>query len=292
MPINVDKIDAQAINDYLEQYGGRYGLPCQPGCMMKCSNYFVNRQGQHTASAYNYETLGLAGSNLLLDDLAVMSEIKRLCDEYGVDSIEMGNALALIMEAGLVEWGDGQGIIARLHKILDEGLFAEELAQGNNALGAALGVVRVPTVRGQTLAAYDIRVSKGLGFGSIVGPMGGDHTVGGSGPNEDGKYQDPTLFGLARTAAVDSMLCAFLSQPMMMDKEILAVFFSCLRPFLADHGICRYCWNMAGRLSGWKLGSTIYLGLWQQKFLLCLPTSLLRSPKGVLIFRKMRLSIQ
>ena len=107
----IDKIDAQAVVDKLDKNGGKYGLACQTGCLIRCSNYYVNDRGEHSASAFNYESMVLCGPNLMLDSLDEMADMMHLCDDFGVDSIEMGAALGLFMEAGIIPWGDGTRLL-------------------------------------------------------------------------------------------------------------------------------------------------------------------------------------
>ena len=117
----IDKMDAQAVVDKLDKNGGKYGLACQAGCLIRCSNYYVDDSGRHTTSGFNYETLGLCGSNLMLDSLDEIAEIKHLCDDFGVDTIEMGAALGLFMEAGIIPWGTGRPPLPCLARLLPEG---------------------------------------------------------------------------------------------------------------------------------------------------------------------------
>ena len=192
----IDKIDGQAIVDQLERNGGRYGLSCQSGCIIKCANYYVNSYGQHTASSLNYETLGLCGPNCMIEDLDDIAEIKQLCDDFGIDSIEMGAAIGLFMEAGLIPWGDGKAAIDMIKDITKDGQYSKFVGQGLIALGKELGVTRVPAVRGQAFAAYDVRNNKGMGLSYLAGTMGADHTFGSGRPDQEGSYVSSSIYDL------------------------------------------------------------------------------------------------
>ncbi|NIT64111.1 MAG: hypothetical protein GWO39_10095, partial [Gammaproteobacteria bacterium] len=50
-----------------------------------------------------YETIGLLGSNLGLGTLDEVARLNRLCNDYGLDSIEAGAALGVAAEAGLAQ---------------------------------------------------------------------------------------------------------------------------------------------------------------------------------------------
>jgi aldehyde:ferredoxin oxidoreductase len=54
------------------------------------------------------------------------------------------------------------------------------LGNGTEATGRHLGVKRIPTVKGQAMAAYDPRGLKGVGVTYATSPMGADHTAGNS----------------------------------------------------------------------------------------------------------------
>lgn len=230
----IDKIDAQAIVDQLDRNGGKYGLSCQTGCLIKCSNYYVDKGGRHTASSLNYEALGLCGPNLLIDSLDTVAEIKQICDDAGIDAIEMGAALGLLMEAGILAWGDEKAAIDMAKQIVSGGEFSNEFQMGIEAFGTFLKVERIPAVRGQSFAAYDVRVNKGMGFGYLAGTMGADHTVGGGDPDAEGSYVKSTIFKMNMMAAFDSVFCLFMMQPILMDKTIAASFFNVLSAYFGQ----------------------------------------------------------
>lgn len=54
------------------------------------------------------------------------------------------------------------------------------IGNGTETTGKYLGVERVPTVKGQSMAAYDPRGLKGIGVTYATSPMGADHTAGNS----------------------------------------------------------------------------------------------------------------
>jgi len=230
----IDKIDAQAIVDRLEKNGGRYGQACQTGCFIKCSNYYVDESGRHTASAFNYETLGLCGPNLMIDSLDDIAEIKQICDDFGFDTIEMGASLGLMMEAGVLPWGDGRAAVAMARQVAAGGEYSKPVGQGINALGDFLGVTRIPAVRGQSFAAYDVRVNKGMGLSYLAGTMGADHTVGPGDPDKDGSYVQSAVMKMNLLAAFDNIFCMFMLQPIMMDREIMGKFFEMLSAYFGE----------------------------------------------------------
>ncbi len=137
---------------------------CMAGCIMNCSQVYTDADGTLITSGLEFETLGLLGANCGISDLDQIAHIDRLCDDLGLDTMEIGAAVGVAMEGGLLEWGDG----AAVHDLLDEAIPPATSTRGCSptavvATGAALGVARVPAVKGQGMAAYDPRVLKGTG---------------------------------------------------------------------------------------------------------------------------------
>jgi aldehyde:ferredoxin oxidoreductase len=102
----------------------------------------------------------------------------RLCDEYGIDTIETGCAIAVAMEAGVKSFGDYDGAIELIHEIGQGTPMGRILGSGAATTGRAFGIERVPQSKGQSFPAYDPRGLKGLGVTYATSPMGADHTAG------------------------------------------------------------------------------------------------------------------
>jgi aldehyde:ferredoxin oxidoreductase len=102
-----------------------------------------------------------------------------LCNDIGLDTIEAGNTIAMFMEAGIIPYGDGPKAIELLKKAYDEkSVDGRLVSSGTQTAGEALGVTRIPVVKGQALPAYDPRPIKGIGVTYATTPMGADHTAG------------------------------------------------------------------------------------------------------------------
>jgi aldehyde:ferredoxin oxidoreductase len=82
------------------------------------------------------------------------------------------------MEGGLAKFGDGEAAIALMKEIGKGSPVGRILGNGAAFTGRALGVVRVPTVKGQSMPAYEPRAVKGIGVTYATGTMGADHTQG------------------------------------------------------------------------------------------------------------------
>ena len=136
---------------------------CMNGCIISCSNVYTDEAGKEIVSGLEYETLGLMGSNCMVSDLDDIARLNYLCNDLGLDTMDVGAAIACAMEAGLLPWGDGKAayeLVAEAGKGTERGTMI-----GNGCLftGTKLGVSRIPQVKGQSLSAYDPRVLKGTG---------------------------------------------------------------------------------------------------------------------------------
>jgi aldehyde:ferredoxin oxidoreductase len=192
-----EAIGGEALRDLTLARGG-VGTPteaCMAGCVIQCSNIFPGADGGLAVAPLEFETLGLCGSNLGLGSLDAIARINRLCNDLGLDTIEVGAALGVMMEAAeggalppgvdrdaLPRFGDGDRaaeVVAGIAAGIAAGEPLSLLAgSGVAAVGRALGVARVPAVKGQAISAYDPRAIKGTGVTYATSPQGADHTAG------------------------------------------------------------------------------------------------------------------
>jgi aldehyde:ferredoxin oxidoreductase len=173
-------ISGQRIYDLIMERKGE-GKPshaCMPGCLIRCSNVFPDETGKALVSPIEYETIGLLGSNLAIDDIDVVAKMNFICNDLGLDTIETGGAIGVAMEAGVIEFGDGEGAIKLLEEVRNNTYLGKIIAAGASTAGKVLGVTRVPVVKDQTMAAYEPRAIKGLGVTYATSTQGADHTAG------------------------------------------------------------------------------------------------------------------
>jgi aldehyde:ferredoxin oxidoreductase len=147
-------------------------------CIIQCSNVFPDAKGRRLVAPIEYETLIMCGPNLGIGDPDVIARLNRLCNELGLDTIEIGAALGVAAEAGLWDFGDGAQAVKLVEEIGRGTVLGRLLGQGCTTVGRVLGARRVPAVKGQAMSAYDPRGVKGLGVTFATTPMGGDHTAG------------------------------------------------------------------------------------------------------------------
>ncbi|MBO31553.1 MAG: aldehyde ferredoxin oxidoreductase [Rhodospirillaceae bacterium] len=185
--------------------GGDTTHACMPGCMIKCSNIYVDEQGEEICSPLEYETLGLMGSNCGLTDPDDVARLNHVANDLGVDTIEIGAMLGVLMEAGEGEFGDHEFMAKALQDISDGNERGKILAQGAAHVGEHYNVARVPVIKKQGISAYDPREIEVTGISMMVTAMGADHTVGNI-PNF--KCEDKTTEELVESSLDIQIACA------------------------------------------------------------------------------------
>lgn len=224
------KISGEAMAEVCEKRGGEgtMGHGCHPGCIIKCSNIYPNEAGEAIVSCIEYETTWSMGANCEIDNLDYIARMTRECNDIGVDTIEAGNTIAVAMEGGLLEFGDAEGAFKTFDEIRKGTPLGRILGQGVVATAKAFGVSRVPTVKGQSMPAYEPRAVKGIGVTYATTPMGADHTAGYTiapeiagvsgklDPLSDEGKAELSLTFQAATAFIDSSgYCLFIAFPIL-----------------------------------------------------------------------------
>jgi len=226
-------ISGEQLTENCKDRGGKGTHACSPGCVMRCSNVYNDKDGNYITSGLEYETIFAFGSNCNVNDLDVIARYDFLCDDIGLDTIETGGAIAVAMEGGYLPFGDWK----RGAKILDEDIrngtpIGKIVGSGAVVTGRAFGVSRVPAVKGQNMPAYDPRAIQGIGVTYATSTMGADHTAGyaiATNIMKVGGYVDPLKpegqVELSRnlqiaTAALDSTgLCLFTAFAVLDQPE-------------------------------------------------------------------------
>ena len=90
---------------------------CMAGCTIKCSNIFGGEDGKIIVSPLEYETIGLMGSNLDINSLDSIGRLNWEVNDLGLDSIEIGAALGVAADAGLMQWGSEEDALKLIGEI-------------------------------------------------------------------------------------------------------------------------------------------------------------------------------
>ncbi|NPA25056.1 MAG: aldehyde ferredoxin oxidoreductase [Deltaproteobacteria bacterium] len=227
-------ISGEKMAEMIKARGGKTKHGCHAGCVMQCSQVFVDKDGNYVTSGFEYETIWAMGAHCCIDDLDLLAEADSIMDDIGVDSIEMSVTMGVAMEAGIIEFGDGPGLLRLLNEVKEGTPLGRILGSGAAVTGKVYGLSRVPVVKDQAIPAYDPRSVKGIGITYCTTTMGADHTAGytiATNILKCGGFVDPLQkegqLELSRnlqiaTAAVDSTgLCIFVAFAVLDNEAAL-----------------------------------------------------------------------
>lgn len=154
-----------------------------PQCNMTCGNVVKDSEGKD--SELDYENIVMLGSNIGMGNLAQASTINRLADEYGFDSISLGNVIGFAMEAsakGLVtdkiEWGDFEKTKALASDIAYRRGLGAVLAEGVRSACKVVGGGSADWamhVKGLEISAYDCHAAPGMALAYGTSSIGAHH---------------------------------------------------------------------------------------------------------------------
>jgi aldehyde:ferredoxin oxidoreductase len=165
---------------------------CQ-GCVISCGRVVSVLEGPHATNGKvkgpEYETIGSFGSQLLVDDLAVITALGGLCDALGIDTISAGNTIALaylMFERGIIttkdtggvelHWGSAEPCFGLIEKIARQEGFGALLAKGSKSLAEHYGApdlaVHVNTLE---VPMHDPRAMTGMAVVYATSPRGACH---------------------------------------------------------------------------------------------------------------------
>ncbi|MEM7466444.1 MAG: aldehyde ferredoxin oxidoreductase C-terminal domain-containing protein [Pseudomonadota bacterium] len=172
------KMGGEFIRHQNSERGGTTSHACMPGCMIECSNVYADEDGNEIASPVEYETLGLMGTNCGLSDPDDLARLNNTANDLGVDTIETGAMLGVLLDAGLAEFGDVEFLTGALEEIRSGSENGKLWAQGTARVGEHYKVARSPVIKKQGISAYDPRVIEVTGISMMVTAQGADHTTG------------------------------------------------------------------------------------------------------------------
>jgi aldehyde:ferredoxin oxidoreductase len=164
--------------------------PTCHACPVACKKEVEITEGPHTGlhmESVEYESAWSMGAMCGMDDLAAVSALIDRCNDYGLDTIEAGNALSVPMEAterGLLDgeginWGDSEAMLELLRKITFREGIGDLLADSPAKAAEKWGVPEISmSVKGMSIPAYDPRGIKGMGLAYATSNRGACHLRG------------------------------------------------------------------------------------------------------------------
>lgn len=128
----------------------------------------------------------MLGSNIGIGDLNEVSHLNRLADEYGIDTISLGNVIGFTMEAterGIIrdegiEWGDFKEAKELIRKIVFREGIGELLSLGVKEASKRLGKDSYKFamhVKGLEISAYDCHAAPAMALAYGTSPIGAHH---------------------------------------------------------------------------------------------------------------------
>ncbi len=135
------------------------------GCPCPCGKYSRNKKYNSYVEGPEYETIGLMGANLGIDDIEAVAQANLLCDDLGIDTISTGNAIGWAMECyqkGIFTKEDTDGLDLKFGNVEAVFTLIGKIAQ-REGLGALLseGVKRASKKVGKGSEKFAIHV-KGM----------------------------------------------------------------------------------------------------------------------------------
>jgi aldehyde:ferredoxin oxidoreductase len=143
-----------------------------PTCPVRCRKH-VTIDGVEM-EAPEYESLWAFGPENVVDDYALITRANEMCNEYGLDTISAGNAIAFYREY-LGGFDSPQSVLPLIEKIAerkDEGaLLADGVREAQQQLDVDFGM----HVKGLELSAYDPRAFLGMALSYSTNNRGACH---------------------------------------------------------------------------------------------------------------------
>jgi aldehyde:ferredoxin oxidoreductase len=173
-----NNLSGEALAELEIKRGGSATHGCHRGCVIQCSGVYNDKDGHYLTKQPEYETVWAHGGHCGIDDLDTVAHLDFLDDNIGVDTIDMGVAIGVAMDAGLIEFGDRAGAIRLMEEVGKGTPLGRIIGCGAAITGKVFGVEKVAVVKGQAIPAYDPRPIQGIGVTYATTTMGADHTAG------------------------------------------------------------------------------------------------------------------
>jgi aldehyde:ferredoxin oxidoreductase len=178
-----EKIAGEYVNEHL-----LVDNPTCHACPVACKKEVEVKDGPYKGlhmESVEYEPAWSVGANVGNNDARLVAKMIDLCNDFGMDAIEIGHPLSVWMEAsergftngtGKLAWGDPDGMTNAVDMIAHRKGLGDVMANGTDATAKHFGHPEMAmTVKGQGIPAYDPRGLKGMGLGYATSNRGACH---------------------------------------------------------------------------------------------------------------------
>ena len=163
------------------------------GCPIGCKRIVKVEEGPYQVeegAGPEYETVCMLGTNLMNDNLQSVAKANEICNRYGMDTITLGETIAVVaeaMEKGLLDpdevglevtWGDPDSMLRLVEMTGNMEGFGKKIALGSRKLAQEIGEEALPMaveVRGLELPAHDPRGFHGYALSYATSVRGACH---------------------------------------------------------------------------------------------------------------------
>lgn len=198
---------AKTCGQYMEEQGIIVSHHACFSCSIRCGKNARVEVGPYAGlvnHAPEYETCAAFGANILNDDIRYLVAANDLCNRYGLDTIDAGNAVAMAIECyenGLITkedtegleltWGNGPAVLEFLKKMAyREGIgevFADGVAIAAKRIGGMAEEYAIH-VKGLSVAFHDPRAFTSMAANYATANRGACHLEALSYYGESGAY--------------------------------------------------------------------------------------------------------
>jgi aldehyde:ferredoxin oxidoreductase len=154
-----------------------------PNCNMTCGN--VIKDSSHKESELDYENVAILGSDIGVGNLKQVAALNRAADEFGLDTISLGNVIGFAMEASekrLIEekihWGKFKESKTLIEDIAYRRGLGAMLAEGSRFAAEKIGGDAnrwAMNVKGLEISAYDCHAAPAMALAFATSSIGAHH---------------------------------------------------------------------------------------------------------------------
>jgi aldehyde:ferredoxin oxidoreductase len=179
-----EKVAGEYVNEHI-----LVDNPTCHACPVACKKEVEVKEGPYKVhmESVEYESAWAFGAHCGNDDVNAVAYLIDMCNDFGMDTIEMGNVLATYMEVSQkgwdgkvpLRWGETAKMVELVRKTALRQDIGDVFAEGVTRLAAHYGHPEIAmAVRGQSIPAYDPRGLKGMGLGYATSNRGACHLRG------------------------------------------------------------------------------------------------------------------